>query len=87
MMILIPDSYIYLFIRLFRMFEAIVLKRGLHGQTVRRTWFDRQVFEVMFECVNGVKGCRTRLSNGSRKVCSSLTFVGGTSLSTNRVNV
>ncbi|KAK7086470.1 hypothetical protein SK128_005628, partial [Halocaridina rubra] len=24
---------------------------------------DRQVFEVMFERVNGVFGCRTRLSN------------------------
>ncbi|KAK7078921.1 hypothetical protein SK128_027682 [Halocaridina rubra] len=36
---------------------------GLHGQTVRRTRFDRQVFEVMFERVNGVFGCRTRLSN------------------------
>ncbi|KAK7083933.1 hypothetical protein SK128_025655 [Halocaridina rubra] len=33
---------------------------GLHGQTVRRTRFDRQVFEVMFERVNGVFGCRTR---------------------------
>ncbi|KAK7067632.1 hypothetical protein SK128_021073, partial [Halocaridina rubra] len=33
---------------------------GLHGQTVCRTRFDRQVFEVMFERVNGVFGCRTR---------------------------
>ncbi|KAK7044280.1 hypothetical protein SK128_027454 [Halocaridina rubra] len=31
---------------------------GLHGQTVRRTRFDRHVFEVMFERVNGVFGCR-----------------------------
>ncbi|KAK7067825.1 hypothetical protein SK128_008270 [Halocaridina rubra] len=36
---------------------------GLQGQTVRRTRFDRQVFEVMFERVNGVFGCRTHLSN------------------------
>ncbi|KAK7073674.1 hypothetical protein SK128_012209 [Halocaridina rubra] len=36
------------------------LKGGLHGQMVRRTRFDRQVFEVMFERVNGVFGCRTR---------------------------
>ncbi|KAK7069761.1 hypothetical protein SK128_014522, partial [Halocaridina rubra] len=41
----------------------IGLKGVLHGQTVRRTRFDRQVFEVMFERVNGVFGCRTRLSN------------------------
>ncbi|KAK7086376.1 hypothetical protein SK128_014732 [Halocaridina rubra] len=33
---------------------------GLHGQTVRRTRFDRQVFEVLFE---RVFGCRTRLTN------------------------
>ncbi|KAK7082693.1 hypothetical protein SK128_002558, partial [Halocaridina rubra] len=33
---------------------------GLRGQMVRRTRFDRQVFEVMFERVNGVFGCRTR---------------------------
>ncbi|KAK7069521.1 hypothetical protein SK128_017934 [Halocaridina rubra] len=36
------------------------LKGGLHCQTVRRTRFDRQVFEVMFERVNRVFGCRTR---------------------------
>ncbi|KAK7063183.1 hypothetical protein SK128_010408 [Halocaridina rubra] len=39
------------------------LKGGLHGQTVRRTRFDRQVFEVMSERVNGVFGCRTRSEN------------------------
>ncbi|KAK7074377.1 hypothetical protein SK128_004626 [Halocaridina rubra] len=40
----------------------LLLKGDLHGQTVRRTRFDRQVFEVMFELVDGVFGCRTRLS-------------------------
>ncbi|KAK7007747.1 hypothetical protein SK128_022616, partial [Halocaridina rubra] len=35
----------------------------LHGQTARLTRFDRQVFEVMFERVNGVFGCRIRWSN------------------------
>ncbi|KAK7084026.1 hypothetical protein SK128_025720, partial [Halocaridina rubra] len=40
--------------------SEVSLKGGLHGQTVRRTRFDRQVFEVMFERVNGVFGCRTR---------------------------
>ncbi|KAK7069588.1 hypothetical protein SK128_005841 [Halocaridina rubra] len=42
---------------------AALPKGGLHGQTVRRTRFDRQVFEVMFERVNGVFGCRTRSTN------------------------
>ncbi|KAK7080344.1 hypothetical protein SK128_004748 [Halocaridina rubra] len=36
---------------------------GLHGQTVRRTRFDRLVFEVMFERVKGVFGCRIRSTN------------------------
>ncbi|KAK7072917.1 Transmembrane protease serine 13 [Halocaridina rubra] len=40
-----------------------IVKEGLHGQAVRRTRFDRQVFGVMFERVNGVFGCRTRSTN------------------------
>ncbi|KAK7082607.1 hypothetical protein SK128_005846 [Halocaridina rubra] len=51
---------------------------GLHGQTVRRTRFDKQVFEVMFERVNGVFGLQPNTpftrSNITSKTCLSNHF-------------
>ncbi|KAK7076342.1 hypothetical protein SK128_021522 [Halocaridina rubra] len=59
---IIQKGYMVLSIRTLHIL-AVFLKGGLHGQTVCRTRFDRQVFEVMFERVNGLMVKRPRVSS------------------------
>ena len=55
----------------------LIVKQGLHGHTVRPTRLDNNVFEVMFDRLKRIFGCRASSSNG----LMNLTLVGGASLS------